>query len=1112
VNEGTLVRDGLRFYRRTHLGVLGGCAISAAVLVGALFVGDSVRGSLEDTALSRVGRIQAWLDSGQRYFGDSLSSRLREGLRAKVATGLRVEGMALRDDPGASGPRQVNRVDVLGVDGGFLGMAQKPPGIALGPGEVAVNEKLASALGVRAGEDVTLRIGKPSLLSRDAPLASLKGRDTVRARLRLAAVLSASELGRFSLKSDQAAPYNAFVDRGWLEGQLELSHRANLLVVGDVESGPDPLAQAEAALQAAWTLEDAGLVVRSPAGPGVIQLQSTRIYLDPAVARRALDLLPQAVGMLSYLVNSIASERLSTPYSFVTALSPGPDRELGPIPHEIKDDEILVNQWLAEQLLVQKGDSVTLAYSVPGTGVDYTEKKRTFRIRDVLPMAALVREKELVPEFPGLTDVESCSEWHIGLPMDEQKLKDAANEAYWKKYRQTPKAFVTLTAGQEMWANRYGDLMAVRYPSSGVLAPGIRERLRGRLGARDVGLVLEPARRAALRAASESMDLGQLFLGMSFFLVAASLILTAMLFVFTVEQRSGEMGVLLAVGYSPGRVRTLLLAEGGALALLGSLGGVPLGWGFARALLWGLGAAWKGAVANAAVGFHAAPASAAIGVLASAGVSFLAMALAVWRQTKRPVRELVSLDPGLALEKGASLGPRGRLRTWVFLGSTAAAVGIAGATLKWQADRPAEGFFAAGALMLVGGVALIRILLGRLGSREQVRLSIRELGVRSAARRPGRGMAAAGMLACGSFIVLSVSAMKEDLSETSADPRSGTGGFRLYGETSLAVHQDLNDPKGREAFRLTDGAILSGVRFVPLRVHGGDDASCLNLNLASRPTLLGVDPEKLAARGAFAGPDVWGLLGRSLPQGVVPGLVGDSATAVWKLMKKVGPEDGDLLEYQDEWGRPFRVKLVGALPPRLSVLQGRILIPDPDFVRLFPSEGGYRAFLVDGPGQTEPRLIAYLTERLQSVGLDLVRSVDRLKEFYAVESAYLMMFLVLGGMGLILGSAGMGVLVLRNVLERRGELALLRAVGYSERQAARVVMAEHRWLLLAGMGAGTAASALAMGPTLLRPGVQMPYALLAGFLVGTAAFSLGWIALAARAGLRAPMIPALRRE
>ena len=107
------------------------------------------------------------------------------------------------------------------------------------------------------------------------------------------------------------------------------------------------------------------------------------------------------------------------------------------------------------------------------------------------------------------------------------------------------------------------------------------------------------------------------------------------------------------------------------------------------------------------------------------------------------------------------------------------------------------------------------------------------------------------------------------------------------------------------------------------------------------------------------------------------------------------------------------------------------------------------------------------------------KRVDRLKEFYVVESSYLRMFLVLGGLGLLLGSAGMGILVLRHVMERRGELALLRAVGYSTEQAARVVMAEHRFLVVSGLLAGTAASALAIGPSALQPQNHLPFGLLA---------------------------------
>jgi len=206
------------------------------------------------------------------------------------------------------------------------------------------------------------------------------------------------------------------------------------------------------------------------------------------------------------------------------------------------------------------------------------------------------------------------------------------------------------------------------------------------------------------------------------------------------------------------------------------------------------------------------------------------------------------------------------------------------------------------------------------------------------------------------------------------------------------------------------------------------------------------------------------------------------------------------------------VRLVGALPGRLTILQGRLLVSNRHFTRLFPSEGGDKGLLVDVPTGKEDRVRAYLAERLESTGLDLVRSVDRLREFYAVESAYLTLFLALGGLGLLLGSAGMGVLVLRQVLERRSELALLRAVGYAPADAQRVVLAEHRFLLVAGLATGTAASALAVLPAVSRPEIHLPYGLLALFLAGTAALSFLWIRLAAAAALRSPLVSALRSE
>ena len=127
MNRPTLVLRGLRFYWRTHLGVSAGVALSAAVLVGALGVGDSTRRSLERIAQARLGRVDVTLDAGNRHFQDALAFRLGIALNVETAAALHVRGMAL------AGAKQVNRVEVFGIDEHFLGLAESPPAIKLGP-------------------------------------------------------------------------------------------------------------------------------------------------------------------------------------------------------------------------------------------------------------------------------------------------------------------------------------------------------------------------------------------------------------------------------------------------------------------------------------------------------------------------------------------------------------------------------------------------------------------------------------------------------------------------------------------------------------------------------------------------------------------------------------------------------------------------------------------------------------------------------------------------------------------------------------------------------------------------------------------------------------------
>jgi len=415
---------------------------------------------------------------------------------------------------------------------------------------VAVNQRVARELGLAVGDELSLRVARPGLLPRDAPLSSRKDKLSSFVTLKVNAVIPDSSLGRFSLEANQASPRNVFVRLAWLQDQTDLKGKVNRLLIGAGEP-PRTTEELQAALAKCWDLRLAGTTLVGFENQDVVQLESDRVFLDPTVARAALAVpgTPPPVGVLSYLVNSLSAGsgagRRRTPYSFMNACSPSPDAGLSPVPADMKDDEILINRWLADQLAATTGTAVTVAYYELLPSGDFVEKQRPFTVRSIVEMNRLAGEKEFMPQFPGLSDVDSCKDWDVGMPMEEEALKDKPNEEYWNQYRATPKAFITLRTGQAMWGNRFGDLTAIRYPIDRV--PDLTALTRA-INPADLGLVFLPVSEQALTAVENATDFGGLFLGMSFFLIASALILTTLLFVFGVEQRSAETGTLLAQG------------------------------------------------------------------------------------------------------------------------------------------------------------------------------------------------------------------------------------------------------------------------------------------------------------------------------------------------------------------------------------------------------------------------------------------------------------------------------------------------------------------------------------------------------------------------------------
>jgi hypothetical protein len=1115
----TLTRLVLRsalYHWRTNLAVLLGVATAVAVLAGALIVGDSVRGSLRELALGRLGRTVSVL---------TLPSFSRDAIASDLATGgvatapiVATTGMVTHEGSG----RRAAGVHVYGVDERFWVFHGLPPAEG-----VHVSPALARELGAHAGDTLLARVQRPS----EIPLESLFGRrdDVGRTiRLTLADVLPRDRLGEFVLQPQQAEVRSLFVPLRRVQRDLGVTGEANTILLGaDVPS---------ASALANLTLEDLGVKVRYLGAARAISVEVESGVLDPVLQQAATDVAVRAklraTPIFTYLANVIRAaspqaresggpgsrepER-QIPYSLVTAtdlaLLPGAS------PHGAAADGIVLNEWAARELGVTVGAPVELEYFVwdPAAGVQ--TKTVTFPVHRVVPIAGLAADRDLAPAYPGITGAESLADWDPPFPLDLSRVRPV-DEAYWDSYRTTPKGFISYERGRELWSTRYGGATSVRIAvpddrDPQQLVQRLSGELRSTIQPQALGAAVVPVRRAATAASVGATDFGEYFAYFSFFLVASALLLAVLFFRLGVEQRLKQIGVLRATGFAIARVRRLLLAEAVMIAAVGSAIGVAGAIGYAEVIVYGLRTWWVGAVGTTLLDVHVSPPSVAIGAVAGVLAAALCVALslkAVARLSPRALLTAPSIDPGAAASPARSRRSRRIAYVLTLLGAAAITAAF------FERDLQAGAFFAAGAALLGAGMFFLaawlrgrdaRLLSGR-GAWPVARL-----GFRSAAFRPARSVLSAALIASAAFIIVAVDAFRKSGGEIAGGRQSGTGGYVLLARSQLPIVQNPNVP---DSLDLSPDQI-GPARFTRFRVRAGEDASCLNLYRPTNPTIVApehgfIERGRFSFAASMAETDAerrnpWLLLRRELPDGAIPAIA-DATSLQYVLHAAVG----DDFTIDGGTGEPLRLRFVAALSD--SVLQGELVIAEERFVRHFPSHEGYQMFLIDAPGvdtsDEANALIASLERALDTFGFDAVTAADRLAAFHRVENTYLSTFQALGGLGLLLGTIGLATILFRNVLERRRELALLRAVGYDARRLSLMIVAEAAFVLAVGLATGTAGAALAIAPAWLEREGTLPGSGVALLLAGVAAAGLVSSVIATRAALRGNMLAALRAE
>ncbi|PKQ64758.1 hypothetical protein BZG01_13850 [Labilibaculum manganireducens] len=1084
----------LWFFRKQHFAVFLGTIVSTAVLTGALIIGDSVKYSLHDLVNLRLGKVEYAMPTGDRYVRAELAKEIQADLNGNATALLQVKGIAIQPENNT----RTNNIQVYGVDQEFwkFSSAQQTD---LKDGEASVSSNLADKMSLKIGDEFLLRVEKGSLIPANAPFVSDEDQ-TIALRVKVKSIAENQELGRFSLKNNQLAPYNVFLSRDYLDKEMELEGKANLLLLGKSDHTQNEIQEC---LKRHWRLQDAGLEIRSVTRKDQLELISDRVFIDTPISDEIEKIAIDQQSLLTYFVNRISSKEKETPYSFVSAING--DSRLS----NLSDGEMIINQWLADDLDAKAGDTISLDYFMIGALRALEEQKQTFVVKEILPLDSDLLDQSMMPSFPGLSDAGSCNEWEAGVPVDFSKIRPK-DEDYWKQYKGTPKAFISPAKAVELWSNKYGKYTAFRFNEKELNQNDLEKLMLSVMSPNLLNLSFVYVHSEGVSAANNMVDFGELFLSLSFFIIFAGVLLTILIYSLNLDSRSQENGILLSLGFPKSQILRIRIYESLVTVVVGGLVGVFGGVLYNHLLLKALNSVWTDVVRTNMLSVHLRGTT----LFAGFAIGLVVAVLCIWWLTRKKLKKTASALIQNTIDENSS-AKSNRISLVIGILSMIGTAGMIAYAFASSLDQNAELLLSAGGLFMIGACAFVYMYLQKLSStRSSKTPSLLQLAIKNSARNRRRSLASVALLALGTFSVLITGANRKTFFDTENADKSGTGGYEYWIESTMPVLFDLNTEEGLEKAGFWKGDLDSTTQFVQFRALEGDDASCLNLNQVQKPKILGFDPLLLDRKGAFSFAKLtgdvdsehpWQVLNKDLGENVIPAYA-DQTVIVWGLKKAVG----DTLIYQNEFGKDIKLILMGGL--NNSIFQGNILISDNQFQKHFPSISGSKVLLIDSQKDSDGQLMQKFENNLQDLGVSGMKTSDRLAAFYSVENTYLSMFMFLGGLGVIIGTIGLGIVLMRNIMERKKELALLSAIGYQQNSIFKLLFYENLFLLLAGLACGLGAALIGVLPSLLSPSFHMPVGYILTLLFGILISGLIWIWIPARQIKKYNIVEALKNE
>ena len=1128
------LRIALRFLRgHAKMNAVFICAscISALVITGSLIAGESLRTSITRAAYENLGEVDEIITS-DRFFNGSIS----DGLAAHGMLMNEVDHIVpliyLEGSAGSTttGMRTMD-ARIIGFEDSFLELGTltsvkgKDLGGDLELNEVYVNEELSRELNVGNGDVVNISFFSPEESFEAIFLGDRSLTNTI-IRFEISDVVKDSSLGRFQLSPHRDPPENVYIPMDSLRRFLSTENAINTILVsnnGDERKGVKESERVSGLLSGALDdvigHRDAGLRISENPDLNYVKLESENVFL-PYRYYEVLNEDPASFGadavspVSTYFWNSLSFENRSVPYSTVTAMDIRKDREFGSFTvnvssggqgslESLEGNGIMLNTWTAEQLQVSFGDVVSMNYSILDDRYRISNLNESFTVEHIVEMQGKAADRGLMPPFPGIEGKNSAFDWDPPFPLDLE-LMGEEDEEYWDLYGGTPKAFIGLERGTDMWGTDVGNITQIRFsPAEGVelseLKNGLEMVLQEIITKEDLALSIREVKQDALESADGIVLFTEMFLAFSGTGIAASALLLVLLVALRIDSRTVEIGLLRTFGFRKRNVRDIFLVENSILSIAGGGMGTLLGLLFGGFIITGLNSFWSPIVEDSAVRFSFTMDDLVIGFCAGSIISIISMTIGLHHEGKRTMIQALKRIPNYR-KKDATLLRRGKGGFQEkFVGKGRYLEEVSGMLMVVCAlvvlySYIEDGsvlvlFLVTGFLTLIGLLLVFHSLLMRIAesglpggspggfsgrgpvdvsggiSGKRISGSGRwylDHAIRNAAREPKRTTITVILFSLTLFVLVSLTAnLQGVMYDRDRVVEEAGGGYEIMGESTNPIFADLANERSREDVGI-DSAVFDELEIEQFRTKGNVGGTCSNLNRNADPRIIGAH-ESFFRDNAFpfvrhrdlreGDRSAWDLLRH---QGVDDGIpaIGDYNTVVWIL----GLELGSRVELQDEQGNAVHLRIVGII--KNSIFQGSLFIWDEWFESLYPTNPGYTLFLFrSGVDDHEPQMDG-IEQSLAGYGFE-AHSVESLAiQNIEVENTYISVFQVLLIFGVIIGTLGVGVVVSRNMMERRWEMGILRAVGITRGMLFRIILMENSFMIVSGMLIGTLAGVM----------------------------------------------------